>query len=157
MSDSKYVIVAGQEFSVPAATDNEAIRETLKTNFPDVATAEIKIGKRTVGDQEVETVEFVKRAGTKGLTGTDLAQLLRTVPTAALPTQPRPPRLTARVKALVSGTLTFAAALDDVDGLIADLELSQAQERRTSNEGNMLCRTIDELPAVAAPRAPLGW
>lgn len=65
--ETKIVIVAGQEFSVPASTDNEAIRAQLKSmGFADVASATIKTGKRTVGGVETATVEFVKQAGTKG-------------------------------------------------------------------------------------------
>lgn len=64
---TKIIIVSGQEFSVPAETDNEAVREQLKQmGFTDVATATLTKGKRLIDGVEIETVEFVKKAGTKG-------------------------------------------------------------------------------------------
>jgi len=62
----KIVIVSGQEFRVPADTDNEAIRNQLKSNFPDVANATVQKGKREIDGVEYDTIEFVKKAGTKG-------------------------------------------------------------------------------------------
>jgi Fe2+ transport system protein FeoA len=60
---TKIVIVAGSRFSVPAETDNEAVRQQLLAmGFADVASATIKTGDE--GGQA--TVEFVKKAGTKG-------------------------------------------------------------------------------------------
>ena len=58
---TKIVIVAGQEFSVPADTDNEAIRQQLLAQgFADVEEATIQAGKKTVDDLEYETIEFVR-------------------------------------------------------------------------------------------------
>jgi len=62
----KIIIVSGQEFRVPATTDNEAIRTHLKPNFPDVGNATIQTGTRTIDGVAYETIEFVKKAGTKG-------------------------------------------------------------------------------------------
>lgn len=62
----KIIIVSGQEFRVPADTDNEAIRTQLKANFPDVGNATIQTGKREIDGITYETIEFVKKAGTKG-------------------------------------------------------------------------------------------
>ena len=46
---TKIVIVAGQEFSVPADTPNEAIRTQLTSmGFADVASATIQTGTRTI-------------------------------------------------------------------------------------------------------------
>lgn len=139
---TKIVIVAGQEFSVPAATDNEAIRQQLLSmGFADVGTAEIKKGKR--GDQE--TVEFIKKAGTKGLTGGALAARLAHVPRAPVP----PAELQARqiVGRLLAGQLTCAeAAADD-----AALNALDALDRAAANTtGRPLCQRLDELPAVAS-------
>lgn len=62
---TKIVIVSGQEFSVPLETDNEAIRKQLAgMGFADVASATIQTGKRQVDGQDVQTIEFVKKAGT---------------------------------------------------------------------------------------------
>ncbi len=62
----KIIIVSGQEFRVPADTDNEAIRNQLRANFPDVGNATIQTGTKSIDGVEYQTVEFVKKAGTKG-------------------------------------------------------------------------------------------
>jgi hypothetical protein len=62
----KIVIVSGQEFRVPADADHEAIRNQLTASFPDVGTATIQKGTRTIDGIRYETIEFVKKAGTKG-------------------------------------------------------------------------------------------
>ena len=154
----KIVIVSGQEFSVPADTANEAIRESLKGNFPDVATAEVKTGTRTIdGHGEVQTVEFVKKAGTKGLDGAELAALLQRVPAKTLPRLPRQ-QLTPLLRDLLAGRLTFDAALGQYEALIAALDaLNAAANRPVSQEGAVLCSSIDGLPPVAAPANPVGW
>ena len=156
MSDIKIVIVSGQEFSVPADTANEAIRESLKSSFPDVGTAEIKTSKRTVeGHGEVEVIEFVKKAGTKGLDGAALADLLAHIPAQALPRLPRQ-QISPILRDLLDGHLTCADALAHHDALIAALDAATPVDVRLSQEGAVLCRTLDALPAVAAP-APAGW
>ncbi|MEI8305606.1 MAG: hypothetical protein WCF99_00945 [Chloroflexales bacterium] len=63
----KLVIVEGQTFVVDATIDNETIREHLiRQGFANLAGAEIRIGTRQHQDQTVATVDFIKRAGTKG-------------------------------------------------------------------------------------------
>ncbi|MEI7768938.1 MAG: hypothetical protein WCI67_03065 [Chloroflexales bacterium] len=63
----KLVIVEGQTFVVDATIDNETIRAHLiRQGFANLAGAEIRIGTRQHQDQTVATVDFIKRAGTKG-------------------------------------------------------------------------------------------
>jgi hypothetical protein len=145
---TKIVIVAGQEFSVPADTDNEAIRQQLLAQgFADVASATIQTGKKTVGGAEYPTVEFVKKAGTKGMDGAELAALLGCIPASGHGA--RRPDLLMR---LISGQLTVAEALADGAGPIQEaLERDEDEVREIHSKGAQLCTAIDELPAVAAP------
>ena len=63
----KLVIVEGQTFVVDATIDNETIREHLiRQGFANLAGAEIRTGARQHQGQTVPTVDFIKRAGTKG-------------------------------------------------------------------------------------------
>lgn len=159
MTTSKIVIVAGQEFSVPADTDNEAIREQLKAmGFADVATATITTGTKTIGDTAFETVEFVKRAGTKGLDHTALAGLLSTLPAGPLPPRRRNARVLHR---LACQRLTFGEAVTaPLDAQLA-LALTDAgdtpydtadviPDQFLTTQESQLCRDIDQLPAVAS-------
>lgn len=157
---SKIVIVSGQEFSVPIDTDNEAIRQQLAgMGFADVAAATIQTGKRTVEGQELETIEFVKKAGTKGLDGPALAALLATLPADALP----PPVLcgpTAEQAHLLdqlhNGQLTFAEALDQEETLTAALRACCEQPPSPSQKGVALCNQLSTLVAVPCA-APVAW
>jgi hypothetical protein len=126
---TKIVIVAGQEFSVPASTDNEAIRTHLASQgFADVASATIQTGKRKVGEQEVPTVEFVKKAGTKGMEGSELAGLIARVPAADPPKDPITGPTWEQallLRQLVTGELTIGQAgqcADRFDAAFASLE-----------------------------------
>jgi len=157
---TKIVIVSGQEFSVPAATDNEAIRTQLSgMGFADVASATIQTGKRTVDGQEVQTIEFVKKAGTKGMDGAELAQLLEAVPPATLPTV-RSYGPTAQQAALLDelseAELTFDQALAMGDELERALDTCHEGPPTPSTKGANLCRTLDQLVAVASV-APVAW
>jgi hypothetical protein len=63
----KLVIVEGQTFVVDATIDNETIREHLiRQGFANLAGAEIRTGARQHQGQTVPTIDFIKRAGTKG-------------------------------------------------------------------------------------------
>ncbi|MFV9506902.1 MAG: hypothetical protein AB4911_20310 [Oscillochloridaceae bacterium umkhey_bin13] len=63
----KLVLVEGQTFVVDATIDNETIREHLiRQGFANLAGAEIRTGTRQHQGQTVPTVDFIKRAGTKG-------------------------------------------------------------------------------------------
>jgi hypothetical protein len=63
----KLVIVEGQTFVVDAAIDNETIREHLvRQGFTNLVGAEIRTGTKSQNGQTLATVDFVKRAGTKG-------------------------------------------------------------------------------------------
>lgn len=148
---TKIVIVAGQEFSVPAETDNEAIRQQLLSmGFADVASATIQQGTR----DGTATIEFVKKAGTKGLDGTELAALLARLPATSMQAQRGISVADAEaLDALARGALTIADALArDLPALLCiarDLHDTQTPEEQ-------LCTTIAATPAVAAPGA-LAW
>ncbi len=63
----KLVIVEGQTFIVDAMIDNETIREHLiRQGFANLAGAEIRTGTRQHHGQTLPTIDFIKRAGTKG-------------------------------------------------------------------------------------------
>jgi hypothetical protein len=157
---TKIVIVSGQEFSVPADTDNEAIRKQLAgMGFADVASATIQTGKRTVEGQDVTTIEFVKKAGTKGLGGAELVALLSTLPPATLPPVrhygPTAPQA-ALLSELADAALTFDQALTLGDELERALDTCHEGPPSPSMKGATLCRTLDQLVAVASA-APVAW
>jgi hypothetical protein len=150
---TKIVIVSGQEFSVPADTDVEAIRSALKGDFPDIATATIQKGTREIAGVTYETVEFVKRAGTKGLGAGDLAQLLRLVPPTAPPASNTPSFL---ARQFLAGQLTGQQAVDGGLPLVAELDRVDSSYQTRGKE-ETLCKQLDALSPVAAPSAPSGW
>jgi hypothetical protein len=153
----KIVIVSGQEFHVPAAAADNDIRQTLVAQgFADVASAEIKRTKR----DGVEVMEFVKKAGTKGLTGPALAQLLRRTRVAGdergMPAVGNAAK--DALRRLAAGHYTIGEALHD-QGLGELLELLGEQETTETiqtTEEVRLCDTLDRLPAVA-DAAPCAW
>jgi hypothetical protein len=146
---TKIVIVSGQEFSVPTETDNEAIRQQLASmGFADVASATIQTGKRTIDGQTVETIEFVKKAGTKGMDGVELAQLLCHVPPAAPPS--RRSAGDELLTRLINGQLTIAEALFDNGDLIDNALVASREKQPHQSQGAQLCATSDRLPAVPA-------
>lgn len=158
---TKIVIVAGQEFSVPAETDNEAIRTQLVSmGFTDVASATVQSGSRLVDGVQVPTLEFIKKAGTKGMDGAALAVLLRQLaPTAAAS---RTAGLTGKQRRLLDDLLaerlTAEAALAAADELERILKILADQSSGFSSQqpGGQLCQRLDVLPAVAAS-APSRW
>ncbi len=160
MSDNKIVIVAGQEFSVPASTPNESIRTQLSTmGFTDVANATIQTGTRTVDGQEIETIEFVKKAGTKGLSGQHVAQLLTAAP-MLIEESPRQRLRREQRKALaslLSGRLTVDQALNR--DLRTSLTPAMDANFLINQQGAMLCQRLHHLPAVpvAEGAAVCGW
>lgn len=142
---TKIVIVAGQEFSVPSDTTEKALRDHLAVTFPDVASATVQKGTRTIEGVTYETIEFVKRAGTKG--AANLAPLLAEIPPLRIGAPPASTRqLLADVK---RGKCTFAEALD------ADLAtiLSHIPENRIRVSGATLCAQLDQLSPVAGDDA----
>lgn len=156
---TKIVIVSGQEFSVPADTDNEAIRTQLTgMGFADVASATIQTGKKTVEGVEYQTIEFVKKAGTKGLDGVELAALLARVPATAAPALRGLDRDQADlIRRLLAGQLTVGGVLaDDGDALLTALRACVETASPHYSEGERQCATLDGLGAVAAA-APCGW
>ncbi|MEN9938346.1 MAG: hypothetical protein RLZZ387_4925 [Chloroflexota bacterium] len=63
----KLVIVEGQTFVVDAAIDTETIRAHLiRQGFANLAGAEVRTGTRSHNGQILATIDFIKRAGTKG-------------------------------------------------------------------------------------------
>jgi hypothetical protein len=157
---TKIVIVAGQEFSVPSETDNEAIRSQLAgMGFADVASATIQKGKRKIGEEQCETIEFVKKAGTKGMDGAELAALLASVPRASAPKRPETGpsyQQTALLRRLLAGELPIGEALAHTD-LPAALTACHHVTWSKSTEGDQLCNRLDLLLPVAAPGTPRGW
>lgn len=155
---TKIIIVAGQEFAVPAETDNEAVRQQLLSmGFADVASASLKTSTRTLEGQEVPVIEFVKKAGTKGLTGAECAALLRRVPPTApvrLTLLPRSQAaLIALIARLMAERLTCAEAMAHLaelrDGL-TEMAVARTVDGIHRSKGAQLCRDIDPLPAAAA-------
>lgn len=146
MSDIKVVIVAGNRFSVPRETATEAVRQQLLgMGFADVASAEAKEGKDTDG---TPTLEFIKKAGTKGLEGAELAALLRQVPPA--PVNRADLDAAAIAARLVDEELTWAEALElDAAGA---LDIVANANEGCSTEGGRLCTRLS-LPAVVTPVA----
>lgn len=65
--NEKLVIVEGQRFLVAAAIDNETVRQHLiRQGFANLAGAEIRIGTAQHDGRILATVDFIKKAGTKG-------------------------------------------------------------------------------------------
>jgi hypothetical protein len=139
------VIVAGQEFSVPAETENETIREQLKQmGFADVASATIQAGKKPDG---TPTVEFVKKAGVKGgdFSPAALVGLLATVPADRI--DPRHRSAARIVRQLMDAELTWDEALHlNADNAINEMVID---EGCGSAKGAQVCTRLN-LPAVAA-------
>jgi hypothetical protein len=154
---TKIVIVSGQEFTVSLETDNETIRESLKSaGFPDVANAQIQAGKKVVDGVEYQTIEFVKKAGTKGLDSALLAQLLAEVPAQRLPVDRLNRSAAALVRRLEEEDLTFGEALarrKELIGAVSDLTGRSVPLR---NEGVQLCDSVDHIPAAPCV-TPFGW
>lgn len=150
---TKIVIVAGQEFSVPAETENEAIKaQLLAMGFADVASATIQKGTR----DGIETIEFVKKAGTKGLDGADLAALLGRVPPIA---PPAIGGLNAAQAAQIERLSTYALTVGELLDPAVEQALAVCRDRYASSnetQERALCTTVDTIPAVASPVA-LGW
>lgn len=142
----RIVIVEGQEFSVPVETTTEQIRSHLATNFPNVASASVQYGKRVIDGIEHQTVEFVKKAGTKGLDGNELAALLAGVPAAQVTLQQHE----AVIDQLLFGQLTFEEALHPSVAHAVDAVLAF-----DIHPGATVCRLLDTLAPVAT--APRGW
>ncbi|HBW50707.1 MAG TPA: hypothetical protein DEF47_12460 [Herpetosiphon sp.] len=149
-ADTKIIIVEGQEFRVPSAMEIDAIRSHLATTYPSVTSAIITKGKRTIEGEEYETIEFVKKVGTKGL---DLVAALEEIPPAwdlfdLFSTKPPVP-----IEKLLAGGLTFGEAML----MNLDTELSKRFEKKYNREESALCLHLAELPASADQDLPLGW
>jgi hypothetical protein len=148
MSDQaiKIVIVAGNQFSVPLATATEAVRQQLLgMGFADVASAEAKEGKSADG---TPTLEFIKKAGTKGLDGAELAALLRQVP--PVPVNRASLDAVTIAARLLDEALTWGEALEqDAAGA---LDIVAGSNEGCATEGGRLCARL-ALPAAAAPVA----
>ena len=65
--NEKLVIVEGQRFLVAAGIDNEMVRQQLiRQGFANLAGAEIRTGTAQHDGRTLATVDFIKKAGTKG-------------------------------------------------------------------------------------------
>lgn len=149
---TKIVIVSGQEFSVPAESTVDELRAHLASMFPDVASATVQKGTKKLDGVTYETIEFVKKAGTKGASLS--AQL------AALLDEPLPIRIggaesatAARLAQLRGGQLTIDEALNE--RLTAALKALPRQDGKTKN-GGTLCSLLDALSPVAGA-TPSDW
>lgn len=147
VADTKIIIVEGQEFRVPSAMEIDAIRSHLATTYPSVTSATITKGKRTIEGEEYETIEFVKKVGTKGL---DLVAALEEIPPAWDLFSSNPP---VPIGKLLVGGLTFGEAIL----MNLDTELSKRFEKKYNREESALCLHLAELPASADQDLPLGW
>lgn len=147
----RIIIVSGQEFRVPLATPLADVRAHLAQTFPDVASATEQKGKKKIDGVEYETVEFIKKAGTKGL---EFAAVVAAL--ADLAPLPVPQILShaelERIIELRAGNMTFAEALElDVIALVS--ALSQPQ----SMNGVTLCNQLDNITPVAHAARSFGW
>ncbi|MFV9506464.1 MAG: hypothetical protein AB4911_18090 [Oscillochloridaceae bacterium umkhey_bin13] len=65
--NEKLVIVEGQRFLVATGIDNETVRQHLiRQGFANLAGAEIRTGTAHHDGRTLATVDFIKKAGTKG-------------------------------------------------------------------------------------------
>ncbi len=151
--DTKIIIVEGNDFRVPIAMELEAIRAYLSSTYPSVASASITKGKRTIDGEDYETIEFVKKVGTKAC---DLATLLADMPPAWHHfTTELPPNFAK----LINGMLTVGEVFDQ--GF--DTHFNRVIEKKDNLEGFALCMKLIELPALPvsdddlALTLPLGW
>jgi len=65
--NEKLVIVEGQRFLVAVGIDNETVRQHLiRQGFANLAGAEIRTGTAQHDGRTLATVDFIKKAGTKG-------------------------------------------------------------------------------------------
>jgi hypothetical protein len=147
---TKIIIVEGQRFSVPAETDIETVRQHLLPNFPGIAQASLQKGKETIDGAEVETIEFVKKAGTKGLNLVDSFSTLPEAPYQPLHMQMRDAHVLHR---LTMKQLTIAEALPHA----RLLEQAIATFESHTSLGEQLCQRLAVLPADAVRSAVLGW
>lgn len=133
---------------MPAETPEADIRSHLAQTFPDVASAEIKRGTKAIDGVTYQTIEFVKRAGTKGADGRDIAGVLAGIPALRLSPPPTGARhLLDRVR---QGQATIAEALDG--NVITTIE--GLPESTQQIAGGTLCMSVDTLPAVAGAELP---
>ena len=154
----KIIIVSGQEFSVPVETDNEAVRQHLTPQFPDLANAKIEPGMRDVDGVKVQTVEFVKKAGTKGLGHADLIALLDQVPAADPFSHDTVSYDHVRLlRKLQAGVMTCADAIAQAEPLSAALHKIVEGPLSRRYEGDTVCTQLDRLPASAGTHLPIGW
>lgn len=138
---TKIVIVSGQEFSVPRDATEQDLRAHLATMFPDVTNATVQQGTKTIDGVTYDTIEFVKRAGTKG--AADLTPLLPNIPALRVG---GPSAATASLLDRVRcGDCTIAEALaGTMHQVIANLPTSQQRIA-----GATLCAQLDALSPTA--------
>lgn len=155
---TKIVIVAGQEFSVPGDVTEKALRDHLAATFPDVANATVQKGSRTVDGVVYETIEFVKRAGTKGAElpaqleerDINLPELLAEIP--PLWDGVLAPAALDLVRRFLGGQMTIGEALDL---RLADM-IQSVPDTGYRTSGRVLCNQIDRLAATPSDSA-FGW
>jgi hypothetical protein len=141
-STTEKIVIVGQEsFRVPIDAAEKDLRDHLAAMFPDVANATVQKGTRTIENVIYDTIEFVKRAGTKG--AADLIPLLAQIPALRL----SPPRtaIATLLNRVSAGNCTIAEALD------ADLRcvITNLPESSLRVSGVTLCAQLDSLSPVA--------
>ncbi|MBK9711522.1 MAG: hypothetical protein IPO81_09395 [Kouleothrix sp.] len=144
------VIVSGQEFSVPTDTSIDDLRAHLSGMFPEVASATVQKGTKAIDGTTYQTIEFVKKAGTKGASGADLLALLAAIPAIRLGLPP------AKTAQLLEDVRTGRATIDwalDADALGA-LDILLCRNR--TQTGETLCSQLDRITPVAGI-APVAW
>ncbi|NJO82557.1 MAG: hypothetical protein HC828_06820 [Blastochloris sp.] len=153
------VIVEGQRFGIPATTALDAIKHTLRAQgFPHIANAQVQEGTETIDGVVTKTIEFVKQAGTKGLSGGALATVIAQAPAHLPEARNRPQRLPWHVQqALHEETLTIEQALACTDLAAAlDDSIDQTGGSHTM-EARRLWHRFAQLAPTAAVRPPHGW
>lgn len=160
---TRIVVVSGNEYQVPLTATEAELRTHLAGNFPDIANATLQKKHRDIEGVTYEVWEFVKRAGTKGATGAEIAALLAATP--PLPTAPLSAsehRLMERLRESLRGSsywhpapkdrLTIGEALDgNLRTIVAKLPASGS-----TYTGGSLCSLLDTLPAVPGSDTS-GW
>ena len=135
---------------MPATTTIDELRTHLASMFPEVASATVQKGTKEIEGVKYETIEFVKKAGTKGSMGAEVAGLLATIP--ALRLGGPPPAAAALLERISLGLATIDEALEG-QALAA---LAALPQREHTRNGGTLCSQLDAIIPVAGA-APSVW
>jgi hypothetical protein len=120
------------------------LRTHLAQTFPDVASATVQKGTKKIDGVSYDTIEFVKKAGTKGALATDLSSLLAELPAIRIGTPPQ--ATTDLVRAVHTAQITIDAAL--AQGALTAIQAMPRQD--ASQKGGVLCSLLDAISPVPA-------